>query len=124
MAEQSESLVGRASRALIAMSAWIDEANAHRDAEAAMLHRLIKITEENGEVILALIGALGSNPRKGVTNGWDKVLDELLDVAVTALGAYEHLDGHRGRAIPALLEKIEAVAIRAGVFQRDASSEG
>lgn len=123
MAEQSESLVGRASRALIAMSSWIDEANAARGAEAAMLHRLIKITEENGEVVLALIGALGANPRKGVTNGWDKVLNELLDVAATALGAYEHLDGHRGRAIPALLEKIEAVAVRAGVFEKD-SSEG
>ena len=124
MAELSESPIKRASRALTTLSSWIDSANAARGSEAVTLHRLIKLAEENGEVVTALIGALGSNPRKGVTNGWDKVLDELLDVAVTALGAYEHLDGHRGRALPRLLEKIEAVAIRAGVFSPEDQKEG
>jgi len=101
--------------ALVELSEWIDEGNADRGAEALTLHRLIKVAEENGEVVSAIIGALGANPRKGVTNGMDKVLDELLDVAITALGAFEHIDGHRGRALTELDAKIVRVAVRAGI---------
>src|SRR5512138_2302215 len=85
-----------AQEALTALSEWIDAGNADRDPEAVTLHRLIKLAEENGEVVTAVIGALGSNPRKGVTHSLDDVRAELLDVAITALGAYEHLDGPPG----------------------------
>lgn len=102
--------------ALIALSKWLDGALSGRDLEAITLHRLIKVAEEGGEVVSAFIGYSGSNPRKGVTNGLDKVLDELLDVAVTVLGAYEHLDGHRGHARAELDRKIIAVATRAGLI--------
>ena len=44
-------------------------------------------------------------------------MDELLDVAVTALGAYEHMAGHDGSALVALFAKIESVALRAGVAE-------
>lgn len=98
---------------LLRLSKWIDAGNAGRDPEAVTLHRVIKLAEEAGEVVTALIGALGANPRKGVTNGMEKVLDELLDVAITALGAYEHLDGHSGHALYRLERKIEAVVKRA-----------
>lgn len=101
--------------ALVGLSQWIDAGNAERDPEALTLHRLIKLTEEAGEVVTATIGALGANPRKGVTNTFEKVLDELLDVAITALGAYEHIDGHQGRALSELEGKIVRVAERAGV---------
>lgn len=107
--KQSDAQIG-----LTALSQWIDAGNAQRDAEAVTLHRLIKLMEESGEMVSAYIGATGANPRKGVTNGIGKVLDELLDVAITALGAYEHIDGHRGESIDALLTKIIAVADRAG----------
>ena len=40
---------------------------------------------------------------------------ECLDVAVTALAAYEHLDGHRGRALTELRSHIAAVVTRAGI---------
>lgn len=103
--------------ALVALSEWIDARNADRNPEALTLHRLIKITEEAGEVVTATIGALGANPRKGVTNTFEKVLDELLDVAITALGAYEHIDGHQGRALDELDGKILRVAQRAGVVK-------
>lgn len=102
--------------ALTALSQWIDAGNADRDTEALLLHRVIKLVEESGEVVTALIGATGANPRKGVTNTFESVLDELLDVAVTALGAYEHIDGHQGRAIGELLGKIIRVSKRAGVI--------
>lgn len=103
--------------ALVALSEWIDAGNAHRDPEAVTWGRLAKITEEAGEVIAAYIGATGQNPRKGVTHGAVDVVDELLDVAVTALGAVEHMTGHHGAALSMLEHKIEAVAARAGVIQ-------
>lgn len=102
--------------ALVALSEWIDAGNADRDPEALTLHRIMKLTEEAGEVVSATIGALGANPRKGVTNTFEKVLEELLDVAVTALGAFEHINGHQGRALSELDNKIVAVAARVGAI--------
>lgn len=101
--------------ALVALSKWIDAGNAGRDSEAVTWGRLAKIMEEGGEVIEAFIGATGQNPRKGVTHSMDDVREELLDVAVTALGAYEHLDNHEGHSLDRLDEKILSVATRANV---------
>lgn len=106
---------------LLAMSRWVDAGNPELSTEAIALIRLIKLSEESGEVAAAYIGAIGANPRKGVTNGMDKVLDELLDVAVTALGAYEHLQDHSGESLTALLSKIIAVADRAAAFQGESA---
>lgn len=104
-----------ASRDLVNLSKWIDAGNDHRDPEAIAWGRISKITEEAGEVIAAFIGSTGQNPRKGVTHSLEDVKKELLDVAITALGAYEHLDGHSGNALPALYVAITSVAKRAGV---------
>ena len=87
---------------LAALSRWIDDSNLHRDTEAVTWGRLAKITEEAGEVIAAFIGATGQNPRKGVTHTTNEVVKELLDVAVTALGAVEHMTGNAGRSMPLL----------------------
>lgn len=62
------------------------------DPEAHLLRRCIKITEESGEVIEALFGALGENPRKGKTHTMEDVRRELLDVALAALAAIAHFD--------------------------------
>ena len=102
---------------LVALSRWIDAPNAHRDAEAQAWARLAKVGEEHGEVVAAYIGAIGQNPRKGVTHTLADVTDELLDVALTALAAVEHLRGHDGRALELLEAKLEAVARRAGVVE-------
>lgn len=104
--------------ALVALSEWIDAGNAHRDSEAVTWGRLAKIAEENGEVIEAFIGWTGQNPRKGVTRDREQVEKELLDVAITALGALEHLRGHDGQALALLDAAIVSVAARAGVVQR------
>lgn len=103
--------------ALVELSKWIDASNEHRDPEAVTWGRLAKIAEENGEVILAFIGFTGQNPRKGVTHSRGDVLAELLDVAVTALGAYEHLTDHAGSSLAALDRHIIGVAARAGVMK-------
>lgn len=100
---------------LVALSRWIDAGNAHRDPEAVTWGRLAKVSEECGEVIQAYIGATGQNPRKGVTNGMEAVVKELLDVALTALCAVEHLDGGQGESMRLLAAHIDFVAKRAGV---------
>lgn len=102
-----------AQEALIELSEWIDAGNAHRDTEAIAWGRLAKVGEEFGEVIAAWIGYTGQNPRKGRTHRKDDVIEELLDVAVAALGAVEHLDRHRGQSIEILFDKIMRVRDRA-----------
>lgn len=99
---------------IAALSNWIDTALSTKDPEALTLHRVFKLQEEAGEVATETIGAFGANPRKGVVSDFEKVKEELLDVAVTALGAYEHLDG-QSRSVSELLEKIKRVTERAGL---------
>lgn len=115
----------QATEDLIWLSHWIDDspANVNRDTEAKLWGRVSKIGEEFGEVVAAMIGATGQNPRKGVTHQTSDVRKELLDVAVTALGAIEHLDGHQGLAIGDLLAFIGKVRDRAeGLLQHPAST--
>lgn len=101
------------SRGISDLSAWIDGANAHLPPEAATWARLAKITEEAGEVVAAHIGATGQNPRKGVTHTRAEVEDELLDVALTALAALEHLRGHDARSIDLLAARLDTTLRRA-----------
>ncbi|MEU6181053.1 MazG-like family protein [Streptomyces coeruleorubidus] len=63
---------------------WLDS---HRPIEGreGVLLRVLKLSEEVGEVAEAVIGATGQNPRKGVTHTWDDVQSELCDVVITAL---------------------------------------
>ena len=107
--------MANASNALNALSKWIDEANQHRCDEAQLWGRVSKITEENGEVIEAIIGYLGANPRKGKTHELLQVREELFDVAITALGAICHIDDNGSDVINELALRIERVARRAGV---------
>lgn len=104
--------------ALVAISEWIDTSPGYRgcDPETVLWRRVTKVASEAGEVIDALAGAVGENPRKGVTGTMDDVIEELLDTAVAALGAVEHVTGHTGSARALLDAKILAVAARAGVM--------
>lgn len=106
---------------LAELSDWIDAANAHRDAESVTWGRIAKIAEENGEVIEAFIGATGQNPRKGQTHEVADVVDELYDVAITALGAVAHLFGNNRsvNVIDGLAVRIEAVHHRAMAASRN-----
>ncbi len=128
---------------LAALSDWIDGSNLHRDPEAITWGRLAKLQEEAGEaadellllavrklgldsaagrVVSAFIGATGQNPRKGVTHTTDDVVKELLDVAVTALGAVEHLVGNDGSSMDRLAEFVGRLVVRAGLASRAAVS--
>lgn len=98
-----------------AISAWIDGSPSYLGigTEAHLVRRCVKTGEEVGEMIGALYGYLGENPRKGVTHTRDDVVRELLDVALAALGAVEHIGGNLGTALGLLDSHIRSVADRA-----------
>lgn len=48
-------------------------------------NQLLKLQEETGEAAAAWIGIQGQNPRKGVTHIVEDLINELVDVAITAL---------------------------------------
>ncbi|MEU3618459.1 MazG-like family protein [Streptomyces sp. NPDC006872] len=73
-----------------ALWAWLDANRAHAGREGLLL-RVLKLSEEVGEVAQAVIGATGQNPRKGVSHTWDDVQAELCDVVITALVALRTL---------------------------------
>jgi NTP pyrophosphatase (non-canonical NTP hydrolase) len=73
-----------------ALYAWLT-AHRTRGGHEDLLLRLLKLSEEVGEAAAAVIGALGHNPRKGVSHTWQDVEAELCDVAVTALVALRTL---------------------------------
>lgn len=91
--------------AVRAARAWLDQANGTDRPELTC--RILKVTEEAGEVARAWIGLLGQNPRKGVTHDLADVADELADVALAALVAIESLG----------LDAREVLADRAGRVQ-------
>lgn len=113
---------------LVRLSQWVD---AGREPDEAQLwNRVAKVGEEAGEAndawlmwvnsasgraVQALIGLTGRNPRKGVSATKDDLREELLDTALAALGAVEHLDDHQGNSLDLLVDKIKRVTERAGV---------
>ena len=100
---------------LTRLSVWIDDHNIDKNPDLQLWERIGKIGEEFGETIAALIGYLGQNPRKGVTHTLGDIQKELLDVAVTALGAHEHVTGNHGFTEDAFKAHLAAVVLRAGM---------
>ncbi|WP_173130917.1 MazG-like family protein [Kibdelosporangium persicum] len=68
-----------------AVARWLDRHNGHSLHETQC--RILKLSEEVGEVSRAWIGATGQNPRKGVTHSLADVADELSDVCLSSLVA-------------------------------------
>lgn len=81
---------------VLAISRWIDDSPGYTgiNPETALWRRCSKVSAEAGEVLDALSGLVGENPRKGVTHTGAEVEYELLDVAVGALGAVLHMRGN------------------------------
>ncbi|MFD7558106.1 MULTISPECIES: MazG-like family protein [unclassified Streptomyces] len=55
--------------------------------EESHVLQVLKIGEEFGEAAQAVIGAKGTNPRKGHSHTWDDVHDEVCDVIITGMVA-------------------------------------
>jgi NTP pyrophosphatase (non-canonical NTP hydrolase) len=87
------------------LSEWLD---GHRPVEGreGLLLRILKLSEEVGEVSEAVIGATGQNPRKGVTHTWEDVQAELCDVVITALMALRTLTPEAREVFAAHLDRV------------------
>jgi NTP pyrophosphatase (non-canonical NTP hydrolase) len=85
----------------------------HGDVPAEV--RLLKLTEEVGEVAEAFIGVHGLNARKGVCRTRDDLLDELADVIITAAVAMSGVTGDADEARGHLERRLAAVTERAGL---------
>jgi outer membrane murein-binding lipoprotein Lpp len=106
------------------LSAWIDEAQPpDRDPEALMWHRVMKASEEAGEVTNAMIALVGGNPRKVSSRPHHELVSdlrkELLDVAVSAMAAVEHIDGNIGTSMLALTAHVRGLADRMAQTRHD-----
>jgi NTP pyrophosphatase (non-canonical NTP hydrolase) len=85
----------------------------HGDVPAEV--RLLKLTEEVGEVAEAFIGMHGLNGRKGVCRTRDDLLAELADVIITAAVAMSGVTGDVDEARGHLERRLAAVTERAGL---------
>ncbi len=84
-------------------------------SDVALEIRLLKLTEEVGEVAEAFIGLKGLNPRKGVCRSRDDLLAELADVIITAAVAMAGLtEGNIGEAREHVERRLGAIMARAG----------
>ncbi|MEV1018849.1 MazG-like family protein [Streptomyces sp. NPDC050264] len=87
------------------LRAWLD-GNSKGSAQEDLLLRMLKLSEEVGEVAQAVIGAVGHNPRKGFSHTWQDVESELCDVVVTALVALGTLTPDVRGALSAHVAKV------------------
>jgi NTP pyrophosphatase (non-canonical NTP hydrolase) len=85
----------------------------HGDVPAEV--RLLKLTEEVGEVAEAFIGMHGLNARKGICRTRDDLLDELADVIITAAVAMSGFTGNVDDARSHFERRLAAVTQRAGL---------
>lgn len=87
---------------------WLD-AKDNATPDKARLLRILKLSEEVGEVAQAAMGADSANPRKGRSHTWEDVQHELCDVMLTSMVALLTLTPDAAKVFQ---ERIEAVAVR------------
>lgn len=85
-----------------------------RDNGVGPSQQIIKLSEEVGEASSAFTGCIGANPRKGVTHTFEDLVDELADVAITALNAIAIVDPDTD-PMSALHSRLEYVTTRLGI---------
>ncbi|MGW2487533.1 MazG-like family protein [Streptomyces sp. NPDC001606] len=89
----------------------LEATRTHTGTEGLLL-RVLKLSEEVGEVAEAIIGTTGQNPRKGVTHTWEDVQAELCDVAITALVALRTLTPQAREVFDHHLARVQARPLR------------
>jgi excisionase family DNA binding protein len=109
----------------VAMWKQVSRLHAHHGDVPAEI-RLLKITEEVGEAVEALLGMQGRNPRKP-SRTRDDLLDELSDVIIAAAIAMAGVAGDVSQARDHLERRLAAVCQRAGLglpAQHDGQVDG
>lgn len=84
---------------------WLD-AESGVSPEMARLLRVLKISEEAGEVAEAVHGVAGSNPRKGNSHTWEDVQAELCDVIFTSMVALRTITPDAGKVFAERLDHV------------------
>jgi NTP pyrophosphatase (non-canonical NTP hydrolase) len=87
------------------LHAWLRESNTYPPEQEVLL-RVLKLSEEVGEVAQAVIGAKGQNPRKGTTHSWQDVESELCDVIITAMVALRTLTPDAAEVFASQLDRV------------------
>jgi NTP pyrophosphatase (non-canonical NTP hydrolase) len=87
------------------LHAWLQENNTYPPEQEVLL-RVLKLSEEVGEVAQAVIGAKGQNPRKGTTHSWQDVESELCDVIITAMVALRTLTPDAAEVFTSQLDRV------------------
>jgi NTP pyrophosphatase (non-canonical NTP hydrolase) len=103
---------------LVKLDAWIDGGTSPMYQEnplASHWGRVAKVTEEAGEAVEALIGMTGQNPRKGFTHSTSDLLNELADVAITALAAIQHFTKDESATQATVEHRMTRLVERAGL---------
>ncbi|CAL9666234.1 hypothetical protein SUDANB105_07255 [Streptomyces sp. enrichment culture] len=100
-----------------ALAAFLDEATAHLPARERSVLQVLKIGEEFGEAAQAVIGATGTNPRKGASHTWDDVTAEVCDVIVTSMVTLHRLGVPDPAAV--FTEHLRGAAARTLAARRD-----
>jgi NTP pyrophosphatase (non-canonical NTP hydrolase) len=91
---------------------WLD-AESGVSPEMARLLRVLKISEEAGEVAEAIHGVTGSNPRKGNSHTWDDVQAELCDVILTSMVALKTITPDAEKVFAERLSHVAARSLHA-----------
>lgn len=93
---------------------WLTKSNIMNDVPEDLdnMSRCLKLQEEAGEAAAAYIGMIGQNPRKGFTHTEEDYVNELADVAVTALCAIQHITRRKERTALILRQKLDAIRSR------------
>ncbi|WOX20591.1 MazG-like family protein [Streptomyces solicathayae] len=76
-------------------AAWDDARGMAREEQWSL--QILKLAEEVGEAAQAVIGARGTNPRKGHSHSWEDVRDEVADCVITGMVALARLLGDQAR---------------------------
>ncbi|GAA3214828.1 hypothetical protein GCM10020256_15940 [Streptomyces thermocoprophilus] len=84
--------------------------------------QVLKLAEEVGETAQAVIGARGTNPRKGHSHTWTDVQDEVADTVITGLVALARLRPDAREYLTAVLARKSREVPSATGFRRRAAS--
>ncbi|MFE9886834.1 MazG-like family protein [Streptomyces scopuliridis] len=98
--------VPRAAEAWVLDSGGFTELSLNGRDQHEVAMRILKVTEEAGEVASAYIGMTGQNPRKGVTHTIEDVQGELCDVILTAAVALASLSDDPAGVFDAKIRKV------------------
>lgn len=108
-------MLGQILNELSQVDVWLDDQVSdiyHRQPLAQDWARVSKIGEELGEAINELILLTGQNPRKQQTDSLDPLLNELADVACTALLAMLHFTKDDAKVGVVMVDKVRSICRR------------